>query len=280
MGSTRASTGSPTSSRTRSEGGSPCAPPAPLGCARAPPGRPLPAPVGFCFLLASVAVGFFAFFGVPLVPLGSRVCVRGIRALYNAQGGRGRAPGGWDGGWGHHLGTALPGGTRDTPSPCMSLHPSPSCGPNVGAAGPWGGIWDYTPPPPSQHPLPAPCAPLGVPHVPSPPMSLRGRSPPRSVTPTEGGARGWQDPHGLPGHVPPLHPGLLPPHSPCQHSDCMSLPLTDGRTVSSPTPYCAPLPSTVFIPLVCAWCDVSLRLCPVQGRVFSAPHSPPPAPCA
>lgn len=189
-------------------------PPGPPGPRQGPPGRPLPALVGFCFLLAPVAVGFFAFFGVPLVPLGSRVCVRGIRALYNAQGGRGRAPGGWDGGWGGgHLGTALPGGAGDTPSPCMSLHPSPSSGPNVGAAGPWGGgIWDYTLPPPSQHPLPAPCAPPGIPHVPGPPMSLRGRSPPRSVTPAEGGARGRQDPWGPLGHAPtPPLPGRLPP---------------------------------------------------------------------
>lgn len=151
--------------------GGPPVPPRPPWAVPGPPlGRPLPAPVGFCFLLAPVAVGFFAFFGVPLVPLGSRVCVRGIRALYNAQGGRGRAPGGWDGGWGGHLGTALPGGAGDTPSPCMSLHPSPSSGPNVGAAGPWGGDLGLYMSPSLPAPPPGPVCPPRASHTsPAPP---------------------------------------------------------------------------------------------------------------
>lgn len=255
-------------------------PPRPPWAVPGPPlGRPLPAPVGFCFLLAPVAVGFFAFFGVLLVPLGSRVCVRGIRALYNAQGGRGRAPGGWDGAGGAT--SALPClGEPGTPHP----HACP-CTPRLpldqmwGQQGHGGGIWDYTCPPPSQHPLPAPCAPPGHPTRPRPPhvTSRQVSSPQRD--PRRGGGTGLPGPLWSPWPCPPPPcPGHLPP-TPCQHSDCMSLPLTDGQCPPTLHPVLCPLlPSTVFIPLVCAWCDVSLRLCPVQGRVFSA--LPPPAPCA
>lgn len=168
-----------------------------------PPAAPSLPPVGFCFLLAPVAVGFFAFFGVPLVLLGSRVCVRGIRALYNAQGGRGRALGGWDGGWGHHLGTALPGRVRGHPIP---MHvPAPlaflwtKCG---GSRAMEGDLGLHTSPSLSAPP-PSPTCPPGRPTRPPHVTSRQVSSPQRD--PRRGGGT------GLPG--PPWSPWPCPPSS-------------------------------------------------------------------
>lgn len=214
------------------------------------PGRPLPAPVGFCFLLAPVAVGFFAFFGVPLVPLGSRVCVRGIRALYNAQGGRGRAPGGWDGGWGAT--SALPClGEPGTPHPhaclCTPRLPLDQMWGQQGHGGVFGTI--HLPLPPSTPSRPR-VPPPGIPHVPGPPhvTSRQVSSPQRD--PRGGGARGCQDPCDPPGHAPSPRPGRLPP-APFQHSDCMSLPLTDGQCPPPPRTVPPPPQHRIYTPGLC-----------------------------
>lgn len=89
------------------------------------------------------------------------------------------------------------------------------------------GHWDH-PSPPERLPAPYAPPPPGVPHVPSPPMSLRGRSPPRGATP--GVCVGGNG--AVPAAVPSPPAACTP--TPCQHSDCMSLPLTDGRTDGRP----------------------------------------------
>lgn len=226
-------------------------PPPPRGCARPPPDAPSPPRLGFAFFWHRLLWGFSPFFGVSSVPLGSRVCVRGNIAIYNVFGGAGAEPWGAGRGTGAAWALPCPGGPRQgTPSPCMSLHPLAFLWTKCGGSGAAGGIWDHThllllpaPPPPAPAHPPDPACPPGVPHVPGPPMSLRGRSPPCSATPTGRGT-------GLPGPpwslwpcVPPPTPAACTP-TPCQHSDCMSLPLTDGRT-DGPVLY--PLPSAPYL---------------------------------
>lgn len=214
-------------------------PPAPpWGRARPPPAAPSLPRLGFAFFWHRLLWGFLPFFGVSSVPLGSRVCVRGNIAIYNVSGGQGQSPGERDGGWGCLGAALLGGGHAGAPRPrACPLPPRLPLDQMWGQRGLRGHLGPYTPPPPA--PPPGPVCPPGVPHVPSPPMSLRGRSPPRSATPTGGGT-------GLPG--PPWSPRPCPAPAactptPCQHSDCMSLPLTDGQTA----PYCTPPPPAPYL---------------------------------
>lgn len=182
----------------------------------AAPGPPPAAPslprLGFAFFWHRLLWGFSPFLGSPWFP-SDLVCACVELELYITPRGAGAEP--WEGGMGAGGATsALPcQGGPETPRP----HACP-CTPRLpldqmwGQQGHGGDLGLYTSP---SLPVPPPgptCPPPGVPHVPGPPMSLRGRSPPRSVTPAEGGARGRQDPWGPLGHAPtPPRPGRLPP---------------------------------------------------------------------
>lgn len=184
----------------------------------AAPGPPPAAPslpwLGFAFFWHRLLWGFSPFLGSPWFP-SDLVCACVELELYITPRGAGAEP--REGGMGAGGGatSALPcQGGPETPRP----HACP-CTPRLPLDQMWGqqghggvefGTIHFPLPPstPSRPRVPPP----GIPHVPGPPMSLRGRSPPRSVTPVEGGARGRQDPWGPLGHAPtPPLPGRLPP---------------------------------------------------------------------
>lgn len=184
----------------------------------AAPGPPPAAPslpwLGFAFFWHRLLWGFSPFLGSPWFP-SDLVCACVELELYITPRGAGAEP--WEGGM-----RAGGGPPRHCPARGGRRHPVPmhvpaplaflwtKCGGSRAMGGVEFGTIHFPLPPstPSRPRVPPP----GIPHVPGPPMSLRGRSPPRSVTPAEGGARGRQDPWGPLGHAPtPPLPGRLPP---------------------------------------------------------------------
>lgn len=152
----------------------------------------------------------------------------------------------------------------------MSPHPPAFIWTKCGGSGAAGGIWDHTfTSPLPQAPRSSPARPRGSHTSPTPPCHSGAGLLPAARPPW--GGRGCQDSHGPPGCAPPRPPAPQPHASIVIVCPCPSR--TDGRPHTVPHP-----PGTVFIPPVCAWCDVSLRLCPVWGRVYSPPPTPAPVP--
>lgn len=244
----------------------------------AAPGPPPAAPslprLGFAFFWHRLLWGFSPFLGSPWFP-SDLMCACVELELYITPRGAGAEP--WEGGMGAG-GTTLalpcPGGSGDTPSPCMSLHSLPSCGPNVGAAGPWRGIWDYTPPLPSQHPLPALCAPPGHPTRPPHVTSRQVSSPQRD--PRRGGGHGAARTPVVPPAMPPLLVLAACPPPPPHASIVIVCPCPSRTDGVLPHPVlCPPSPAPYLYP----WSvlGVTCRCGSALSRdVCSQPPAPPP----